>query len=268
MIILATGTAVLTSSHYRDTCFAVLVCFIGKDVGVLIIVACCIVRFPFTSADFGSTDRISFGVVTVDVTTFFLVVVIMCTGQTTSGTLINSNVMPIARVICVDRAGYLIVSAVTSVAAYFLATRTTINIQVTTACAILSEVIVFGAECGVVSVIAFAVVIAILTSGDYGNTCFTGLIGFICKGVGVLILVMCASLRFPTAGTDFNASDRIGVSVVTVGEATFSCIIILVCAAQTTLGTFIELFVVRNTCIVGVVRRGYAGSATTSINTR
>ena len=265
MIILATGTAVLTSSHYRDTCFTVLVCFIGKDVGVLVIVACCIVRFPFTGTDFGSTDRISFGVVTVDVAIiFFLAIVITCTGQTTSGALVNSNVMPISCVICVNGIRYLTTCTVVFIAAYFLAARTTINFEITVACAILGEVIVFAAESCVMRVIAFAVVIAILTSGNYGKACFTGLVSFICKGVGILVFVMCANLRSPATRSNFNTSDEIGFGVIAVGVTAFSYIVVRVRMAQTTLGALIEFFVVCNTCIVDVVRSRYAASTAVS----
>ena len=256
--------AILTSGNYGNTCFTVLVGFVCKGVGVLVFVTCLIMRLPFTGADFGSTDYISFGVVTVDAASFLLAIVVLCTGQATSGARVNINVMPYACLIHVNRTGYLIVCAVTSIAAYFLAARTTKNFQITAACAILGEVIVFGAECGVVSIVVFVAVIAVLTSGDYGKACFTGLVSFICKGVGILVFVMCANLRSPATRSNFNTSDEIGFGVIAVGVTAFSYIVVRVRMAQTTLGALIEFFVVCNTCIVDVVRSRYAASTAVS----
>jgi hypothetical protein len=259
--------AILTSSNYGNTCFTVLVGLICKDVGVLVIVACCMVRLPFTGADLGSTDYISFGVVTVDAASFLLAIVVLRTGQATSGARVNINVMPYACLIHVNRTGYLIICTVTSIAAYFLAARTTENFQITATCAVLGQVIVFGAESCVVGVIVLITIIAILTSGNYGNTCFAVLIGFVCKGVGVLVFVVRVVLRSPAGGSNFNVSDGVGIGVVTVGVATFSYIIVLICAIQATLGARIELLVVRNAGIIGVVRRGYVTSTATSVYT-
>ena len=116
--------------------------------------------------------------------------------------------------------------------------------------------------------VSFGTVIAVLAGGDYGNACFAGLICFICKGVGVLVFVMRVVLRSPTTRADLNVSDCKAFGVVAVGVTAFPYVVVLTCALQATLGALVFFDVVNNTCIVGVVRRGYVAGTTASVNTR
>ena len=112
MMVLIAVTTILTSNDYCNTCFSVLVRLVCKSVVVLVIVKCLIMRLPTAGTDLGFADLIAYGVVTVDVAAFLLVVVLLCASQTASGTLVNINVVPNSRVIGVDGAGYLIVAAI------------------------------------------------------------------------------------------------------------------------------------------------------------
>ena len=105
-------------------------------------------------------------------------------------------------------------------------------------------------------------VIAILTGGHYGNTCFTILVGFVLEGVGVLVFVMFTRLRFPACSANLGLTDRIAFGVVTVGIAALSYVVVIACTLQSAGRTFIYLNAVFKSCFVGVgIRRNIIVSA-------
>ena len=144
-----------------------------------------------------------------------------------------------------------------------ISARTSVYIYITACCTVLSQIVVLSAETGVRCIVALAMVVTILTSGDYSNTRCTSLVCFVGKGVLVLVFVVRVDLRSPTTRTNFNVSDGIGGGVVTVGVATFSCIVVFIYTVQTALGTFITLYVVRNACIIDVVCSRYVATGAT-----
>ena len=225
-------------------------------------------RLPAAGTDLRFANCIAFGVVTVDVAAFFLIVVITCTCQTAGRTLTHLKSVLNACFINISRVRNIIVRTIVSVNTCVLSASAAKNFQITVACAVLGKVVILCAERCMVRIIVLTVIITILTSGNYGNTCFAVLICFICKGVGVLVFVVRVLLRSPTAGTDFYATDRVAFGGITVGVAAFSYIVIVTCTCQTTSGALVYFNIVRNTRFIDVSRTGYVIMTTViSINT-
>ena len=129
--------------------------------------------------------------------------------------------------------------------------RTTVSPNVVA----LAAIVPIGMEESITLVmctVRFRIIIAILTSGNYGNARFTVSIFLILESIGILIFMLRLMSRLPAAGTNFCLTDCIALGVVTVDIAAFFYIIVVARALQAAVRTFIYLNAVLKSCFIGV----------------
>ena len=180
-----TVIAILTSDHYGNTCFTVLVCFVCKGVGVFEYVMCSLLRFPATCSNFNFANDVAFGVVAVGIAAFSYIIVITCTSDAASGTLIYLYGVSVSGIICVCITGNVVVSTVIGVGPSTLTATTAVNFNIAVACTVIGKIVVCYTVCTVAVICPFTCVITVATSFFNNNTCFTVLVVFIqeCEGV-------------------------------------------------------------------------------------